>query len=74
LVICRGASFNQYFGDFTNYTNAWLQQHLVEGEDAHPGLGMCVESWRRQRRYIDWALEVRVARDGLCRRPQLCRN
>jgi hypothetical protein len=55
---CRGVSFNQYFGDFTNYTNAWLHAHLAEGEGAHPGLAMSVESWRRQRRYIDWALEV----------------
>lgn len=52
-------SFNQYFGDFTNYTNAWLHQHLAEGEAAHPGLAVSVESWRRQRTYIKWALEVR---------------
>lgn len=55
----RGISFNQYFGDFSNYTNAWLHQHLLEGEDAHPGLALSVESWRRQRQYIEWALEVR---------------
>lgn len=62
LVLCgctrRGISFNQYFGDFSNYTNAWLHQHLLEGEDAHPGLALSVESWRRQRQYIEWALEV----------------
>lgn len=59
VAACRGVSFNQYFGDFTNYTNAWLHQHLAEGEAAHPGLAVSVESWRRQRNYIEWALQVR---------------
>lgn len=57
--ICRGISFNAYFGDFSNYTNAWLHQLLSAGEQAHHGLAVSVESWRRQRRYTDWALEVR---------------
>lgn len=57
-AVCRGVSFNQYFNDFSNYTNAWLHQLLEEGEAAHANLAVCVESWRRQRQYVDWALEV----------------
>ncbi|WIA20109.1 hypothetical protein OEZ85_005961 [Tetradesmus obliquus] len=53
-----GVSFNQYFNDFSNYTNAWLHQLLEEGEAAHANLAVCVESWRRQRQYVDWALEA----------------
>ncbi|KAF6255451.1 hypothetical protein COO60DRAFT_212733 [Scenedesmus sp. NREL 46B-D3] len=53
-----GVSFNQYFNDFSNYTNAWLHQLLEAGEAAHPGLTVSAESWRRQRQYVDWALEA----------------
>jgi hypothetical protein len=53
-------SFNHYFNDFSNYTNAWLHQLLQAGEAAHHGLAISVESWRRQRQYVDWALEVRL--------------
>eukprot|EP00879_Flechtneria_rotunda_P010814 GHRR01011301.1.p1 GENE.GHRR01011301.1~~GHRR01011301.1.p1 ORF type:complete len:838 (+),score=278.05 GHRR01011301.1:406-2919(+) len=53
-----GVSFNSYFGDVTNYTNAWLHQLLSEGEGNHQGLAVSVESWRRQRAYIDWALQA----------------
>jgi hypothetical protein len=62
---CSGVSFNQYFNDFSNYTNAWLHQLLEAGEAAHPGLAISVKSWRRQRQYIDWALEVRRERETL---------
>eukprot|EP00775_Hariotina_reticulata_P003530 gene3530-3799_t len=53
-----GISFNQYFGDFSNFTNVWLHDHLKQGEEKHKGLAMSLESWRRQRKYIDWALEA----------------
>jgi hypothetical protein len=70
-------SFNQYFGDFSNYTNAWLHQHLAEGPSAHPGLNMSVQSWARQRRYIDWALQVAwawLAAGGRVRPGVRCRR
>jgi hypothetical protein len=58
LSLCRGVSFNAYFNDFSNYTNAWLHQLLEAGEAAHHGLAISVQSWQRQRQYVDWALEV----------------
>jgi hypothetical protein len=69
VISCRGISFNQYFGDFSNFTNAWLRHHLKQGEEQHKGLAMSLDSWRRQRNYIDWALEVSGVQLSGCLRP-----
>ncbi|KIZ02961.1 hypothetical protein MNEG_4996 [Monoraphidium neglectum] len=51
-----GLAFDQNLGDVTNYTNAYLHPRLA-ALNSQPKYARIVESWRRQREYVRWALE-----------------
>ncbi|KAI8469213.1 MAG: hypothetical protein J3K34DRAFT_459474 [Monoraphidium minutum] len=51
-----GLAFNEALGDATNYTNAYLHPRLANISSL-PRYARVVESWRRQRDYVAWALE-----------------
>ena len=50
-----GLSFDQHLNDASNYSNAHLHAALAD-LGAAPNYALVIDSWRRQRRYLDWAL------------------
>ena len=55
--ICRGLAFNQYLGDSTNYTNAYLHARLAD-LDNNPAYALVIRSWQEMNAFNTWALEA----------------